>query len=70
MFKNIGNPNVTVTQSNPHTVTQNQSVELVNQLKEAQVLFRNLKEDILAEADIEIEDEKEKKRVQNALCSG
>ena len=66
-FENIGNPNVTVTQSNPQTVTQNQSVELVNQLKEAQALFRNLKEDILAEADIEIEDEKEKKRVQNEL---
>ncbi|MCI5212637.1 MAG: hypothetical protein D3910_28475, partial [Candidatus Electrothrix sp. ATG2] len=46
---------------------QNQSVDLRNQFKDAQALFRNLKDDILEEADIEIEDEKEKKRVANEL---
>lgn len=35
--------------------------------RQAQGLFRNLKEDILAEAEIEFDEEKEKKRVQNEL---
>ncbi|WPD21832.1 MAG: COR domain-containing protein [Candidatus Electrothrix scaldis] len=61
-FENIGNPNVTVTQNNTQTV--NQSIDL---LKDAQALFRNLKEDILDEVDDEIEDEKEKKRVAREL---
>ncbi|CAK8716710.1 hypothetical protein GCAAIG_06115 [Candidatus Electronema halotolerans] len=68
-FNNIGNPQVhqNVHQTNTQTNSQQQSVDLLNQLREAHGLFRNLKEDILAEADIEIEDEKEKKRVQNEL---
>jgi internalin A len=56
-----------VTQNNTQTNTQNQSVDVLNQLQETKSLFRNLKEDILEEADIEIEDEKEKKRVANEL---
>ncbi|MDU9047960.1 MAG: COR domain-containing protein [Candidatus Electrothrix sp. Rat3] len=50
-----------------NTQTANQSVDLHNQFKEAQALFRNLKDDILDEAEIEIEDEKEKKRVTREL---
>ncbi len=70
-FENIGNPvqNQNVQQEFVQTVTQHQqqSVDLHNQVREAKGLFRNLKEDILDEADIEIEDEKEKKRLQNEL---
>ncbi|MCI5119655.1 MAG: hypothetical protein D3908_00350 [Candidatus Electrothrix sp. AUS4] len=63
-IENVGNPqiNQNVTQNNTQTV--NQSVDL---LKDAQALFRNLKDDILDEAEIEIKDEKEKKRVANEL---
>uniref|UniRef100_UPI0040574927 COR domain-containing protein n=2 Tax=Candidatus Electrothrix sp. TaxID=2170559 RepID=UPI0040574927 len=50
-----------------NTQTANQSVDLHNQFKEAQALFDNLKNDILDEAEIEIEDEKEKKRVTREL---
>ncbi|XCN71643.1 MAG: leucine-rich repeat domain-containing protein [Candidatus Electrothrix aestuarii] len=66
-IENVGNPqiNQNVTQNNTQTV--NQSVDLLNQLKDAQALFRNLKDDILDEAEIEIEDEKEKKRVAREL---
>ena len=65
----VGNPQVhqNVNQTNTQTSTQNQSVELLNQFKDAQALFRNLKDDILDEAEIEIEDEKEKKRVTREL---
>ncbi|WLE97750.1 MAG: COR domain-containing protein [Candidatus Electrothrix communis] len=65
----VGNPQIhqNVNQSNTQMNTQNQSVDLHNQFKEAQALFRNLKADILDEAEIEIEDEKEKKRVANEL---
>ncbi|MCI5218210.1 MAG: hypothetical protein D3914_03215 [Candidatus Electrothrix sp. LOE2] len=68
-FDNIGNPQVhqNVDQHNTQTVSQNQSVDLHNQFKDAQALFRNLKADILDEAEIEIDDEKEKKRVANEL---
>lgn len=68
-FCDIGKSEVrqNVHQTNTQTNSQQQSVDLLNQLREAHGLFRNLKEDILAEADIEIEDEKEKKRVQNEL---
>ncbi|CAK8725835.1 hypothetical protein GMJAKD_17805 [Candidatus Electrothrix aarhusensis] len=66
-IQNNANQTQNVSQTNTQTNTQNQSVELHNQFKEAQGLFRNLKNDILDEAEIEIEDEKEKKRVANEL---
>ncbi len=62
---NIGNSNVTNTQTN--TQSQHQDVEVKHQIKEMRGLFRNLKEDILSEADIEIEDAKEKQRIENEL---
>ena len=65
--QNNANQTQNVNQANTQTNTQNQSVDLLNQLREAQGLFRNLKDDILDEAEIEIEDEKEKKRVANEL---
>uniref|UniRef100_UPI0040576172 COR domain-containing protein n=1 Tax=Candidatus Electrothrix sp. TaxID=2170559 RepID=UPI0040576172 len=65
--QNNANQSQNVTQANTQTNTQNQSVDLHNQFKEAQALFRNLKADILDEAEIEIEDEKEKKRVTREL---
>ncbi|MCI5157730.1 MAG: GTP-binding protein, partial [Candidatus Electrothrix sp. AUS1_2] len=68
-IENVGNPQINqdVTQNNTQTANQNQSVDLLNQLKDANALFRNLKNDILDEAEIEIEDEKEKKRVAREL---
>jgi hypothetical protein len=63
----IGKSEVHTNNENTMTNTQNQSVDLHNQFKDAQALFRNLKDDILDEAEIEIEDEKEKKRVANEL---
>jgi hypothetical protein len=63
-LENIGNPQVTQTNSQHQSQYQQQSANL---LKEAQGLFRNLKEDIIAEADIEFDDAKEKKRVENEL---
>ncbi|MCW5212336.1 leucine-rich repeat domain-containing protein, partial [Desulfobulbus sp. TB] len=50
-----------------NTQTANQSVDLHNQFKDAKALFDNLKDDILDEAEIEIDDEKEKKRVTREL---
>ncbi len=64
-IENVGNPHVE--QHNTQTNSQSQTVDLHNQFKEAQALFDNLKNDILDEAEIEIEDEKEKKRVANEL---
>ncbi|WP_417913725.1 COR domain-containing protein [Candidatus Electronema sp. JM] len=64
-LENIGNPQVTQTNSQQQSQHQQQSANL---LKEAQGLFRNLKEDIIAEADIEFDDAKEKKRVENELA--
>ncbi|MCI5166431.1 MAG: hypothetical protein D3903_10105 [Candidatus Electrothrix sp. GM3_4] len=65
--QNNANQTQNANQANTQTNTQNQSVDLHNQFKEAQGLLRNLKDDILDEAEIEIEDEKEKKRVANEL---
>lgn len=58
--------NNTNTQTNSQQQSQHQQ-QSSNLLKEAQGLFRNLKEDIIAEADIEFDDAKEKKRVKNEL---
>uniref|UniRef100_UPI00405685BE COR domain-containing protein n=1 Tax=Candidatus Electronema sp. TaxID=2698783 RepID=UPI00405685BE len=63
-LENIGNPQMTQTNSQQQSQHQQQSANL---LKEAQGLFHNLKEDIIAEADIEFDDAKEKKRVENEL---
>ena len=64
-LENIGNPQQTVNQtqhaelkaSQEQTVTQE-----VKQVQEVQGLFKNLKEDILDEIDIEIDDDKEKRK--------
>ncbi|MGR3304262.1 MAG: COR domain-containing protein [Candidatus Scalindua sp.] len=69
-LSNIGNPQQNVTQRQTSiqkatlTATQQQTVKQVN---EVQGLFKNFKKDILDEIDIEIDDEKEKKRIQNEL---
>lgn len=47
------------------TATQQQTV--TQEVKTVQGLFKNLKKDILEEVEIEIEDEKEKKRITNEL---
>jgi len=49
------------------TATQQQSVNVHQEVKTVQGLFKNLKDDILDEVEIEIEDEKEKKRIKNEL---
>jgi len=49
------------------TATQQQAVTIHQEVKNVQGLFKNLKEDILSEAEIEIEDDKEKKRIKNEL---
>lgn len=62
--QNNANQTQNANQTNSQQQSQQQSANL---LKEAQGLFRNLKEDIIAEADIEFDDAKEKKRVENEL---
>jgi internalin A len=47
------------------TATQQQKV--IQEVKNVQGLFKNLKEDILDEVEIEIENEKEKQRIKNEL---
>ncbi len=69
-LSNIGNPQQNVTQKQTSvqkatlTAIQQQTVKQVN---EVQGLFKNLKEDILEEIDLEIDDEKEKRRIKNEL---
>ena len=64
-LSNIGNPQQTVSQQVTQTANQQQSV--TQEVKNVQGLFKNLQEDILEEIDLEIEDEKEKKRIKNEL---
>lgn len=64
-ISNIGNPKVHVQQEVSQTATQHQTVSL--EIKSVNGLFRNLKEDILDEIDIELDDEKEKKRIRKEL---
>ncbi len=70
-LENIGNSNVTNTQTNTQSQHQEQrqavDVQMQQEIKAMRGLFRNLKEDILSEADIEIEDAKEKQRIENEL---
>jgi Leucine-rich repeat (LRR) protein len=63
-LSNIGNPVLSATLQATLTATQQQTVQQVNNV---QGLFKNLKEDIIGEVDIEIEDEKEKRRIKNEL---
>jgi len=49
------------------TLTANQQQTVTQEVKNVQGLFKNLKDDILDEIDIEIDDEKEKKRIKNEL---
>jgi small GTP-binding protein len=64
-LSNIGNSQQTVSQQVDQNVSQKQTVS--QEVKTVQALFKNLKEDILTEIDIEIEDEKEKKRINKEL---
>lgn len=64
-LSNIGNPQQIVSQQVEQNVTQQQTV--TQNVKIVQDLFKNLKDDILAEVEIEVDDEKEKKRIKNEL---
>ncbi|MFZ0034275.1 MAG: hypothetical protein WAK60_04715 [Sedimentisphaerales bacterium] len=64
-LSNIGNPQQNARQEATLTATQQQTV--TQEVKDVQVLLKNLKADILEEVEIEIEDEKEKKRIKNEL---
>ena len=66
-LSNIGNPQIDANIQANLTATQQQMVTVTQQIQTARGLFKNLKEDILGEIDIEIDDEKEKKRVANEL---
>lgn len=68
-LSNIGNTQTHVEQHAQLTATQTQtvSIDIKIDVKTVQGLFNNLKEDILDEIDIEIDDEKEKKRIANEL---
>ena len=66
-LSNIGNQQVNVKQTVDQNVTQEQAVTVHQEVKNVQGLFKNLKEDILGEVEIEIEDDKEKKRIANEL---
>jgi internalin A len=48
-------------------ITIDINIQITQNITDAQSLFKNLKQDILDEADIEIEDEKEIKRIKNEL---
>ncbi len=62
-------PNIKVHQEQEQQQKQKQEVsqEVKVEVKNAEGLFKNLKEDILDEIDIEIKDEKEKTRIKNDL---
>lgn len=64
-MSDFGKADQKVTQQVEQTVTQQQTV--TQEVKNVQDLFKNLKEDILDEVDIEIADEKEKKRIKKEL---
>jgi Leucine-rich repeat (LRR) protein/GTPase SAR1 family protein len=64
-LNNIGNPQVNVSQVATLIATQQQTV--TQNVKAVQGLFKNLKDDILDEVEIEMKDEKEKKRIKNEL---
>ena len=70
-FSDIGNPQQHVEQKveQQQEVRQEQTVsqEVRQEVKNVQGLFKNLKDDILDEVDLEIENDKEKKRIQNDL---
>ncbi|NVO09292.1 MAG: leucine-rich repeat domain-containing protein [Bacteroidales bacterium] len=60
-----GDQVVNVNQNANLTATQQQTVS--QEIKIVQDLFKNLKDDILKEVDIEVDDEKERKRIKNEL---
>ncbi|MFT5162226.1 MAG: hypothetical protein ACI9FJ_000794, partial [Alteromonadaceae bacterium] len=67
-LSHIGNPQVNVSQEAILTATQTQTVVVtIENVMDVQGLFANLKEDIFDEIDIEIDDEKERRRVKNDL---
>jgi internalin A len=54
-------------QQQESTLTATQQQTVTQEVKTVQGLFKNLKQDILDEIEIEIDDEKEKKRITNEL---
>ncbi len=66
-LKDIGNPNVTVDQKTNQHVKVNVKQEIVQHVQNLQGVFENLKADILREAELEIDDTKERKRLANEL---
>jgi small GTP-binding protein len=66
-LENIGNPTVSTHQQNHQQVEVNVSQEIVQHVQNLQGVFENLKEDILREAELEIDDAKERKRLASEL---
>jgi len=66
-LENIGNPTQHVEQKNEQQVAVSVSQEVHQAVQNLQGLFSNLKHDILEEAELEIEDEKERKKLQSEL---
>ncbi len=64
-ISNVGNPMQVATQRAELSASQQQTVR--EDVNIARGLLENLKEDILDEVNVEVEDEKEKKRIQNDL---
>lgn len=68
---NVGNPTISQNQTNTQssqqhaelTATQEQSVAI--DIKNIQGLLKNLKDDVLEEVELEIDDDKEKRRINN-----
>ncbi len=66
-LKDIGNPTVTVDQKTNQHIKVNVKQEIVQHVQNLQGVFENLKADILREAELEIDDPKEKKRLASEL---
>jgi GTPase SAR1 family protein len=66
-LKDIGNPTVTVDQKTNQHVKVNVKQEIVQHVQNLQGVFENLKADILREAELDIDDPKERKRLASEL---
>ena len=66
-LENIGNPTVQVDQQNRQQVEVNVHQEMAQYVQNLHGVFTNLKEDILREAELEMDDQKERKRLSSEL---
>lgn len=66
-LENICNPALNVDQNNHQQVKVTINQEIVQNIQNLQGVFKNLKEDILREAELEIDDPKEKARLNHEL---